>query len=59
MKKKEYFSSYLQAEKQFPITALREIKLLKSLNHENVIGLTEMAIERGLCYSLLNLSDDS
>jgi len=32
---------------------LREIKLLKSLNHENVIVLTEMAIERGLCLSPL------
>ena len=32
---------------KFPITALREIKLLKSLNHENVINLSEMAIERG------------
>ena len=30
----------------FPITALREIKLLKSLSHPNVLRLDEMAIER-------------
>jgi serine/threonine-protein kinase BUR1 len=30
----------------FPITALREIKLLKMLSHENVIKLEEMAVER-------------
>ena len=38
---------------EFPITALREIKLLKSLNHVNVIGLAEMAIERGQCIASL------
>lgn len=30
----------------FPITALREIKLLKMLNHPNVLKLEEMAVER-------------
>lgn len=30
----------------FPITALREIKLLKTLDHLNVIRLEEMAVER-------------
>lgn len=30
----------------FPITALREIKLLKLLSHPNVIRLDEMAVER-------------
>jgi serine/threonine-protein kinase BUR1 len=30
----------------FPITALREIKLLKLLSHNNIIKLEEMAIER-------------
>lgn len=29
----------------FPITALREIKLLKLLSHENVLQLKEMAVE--------------
>ncbi|RPA76372.1 Pkinase-domain-containing protein [Ascobolus immersus RN42] len=30
----------------FPITALREIKLLKILDHPNVLSLLEMAVER-------------
>ncbi|CAO2649574.1 Nn.00g069590.m01.CDS01 [Neocucurbitaria sp. VM-36] len=30
----------------FPITALREIKLLKMLSHDNVLKLQEMAVER-------------
>jgi hypothetical protein len=30
---------------QFPITALREIKLLKLLSHPNVLKLEEMAVE--------------
>ncbi|KAK9473486.1 kinase-like domain-containing protein, partial [Dipodascopsis tothii] len=32
----------------FPITALREIRLLKSLKHKNVIQLSEMAVERAV-----------
>lgn len=31
---------------QFPITALREIKLLKNLSHPNIIRLQEMAVEK-------------
>ncbi|KAJ5757045.1 Serine/threonine-protein kinase bur1 [Penicillium nucicola] len=31
----------------FPITAIREIKLLKALSHPNILQLKEMAIERG------------
>lgn len=30
----------------FPITALREVKLLKSLSHPNILQLEEMAVER-------------
>lgn len=30
----------------FPITALREIKLLKMLAHNNILQLREMAVER-------------
>jgi len=30
----------------FPITALREVKLLKMLRHPNVLRLEEMAVER-------------
>ncbi|KAL7267220.1 serine/threonine protein kinase, CMGC, CDC2/CDK subfamily [Rhizina undulata] len=33
-------------EEGFPITALREIKILKMLSHKNVVQLVEMAIER-------------
>ena len=42
----------------FPITALREIKILKMLLHENIIELSDMAVERGsslVSYWLLNL----
>jgi cyclin-dependent kinase 12/13 len=31
----------------FPITAVREIKLLKTLDHENVIRLREIVRSRG------------
>lgn len=31
---------------KFPITALREIKILKMLSHKNIIRLMEMAVER-------------
>lgn len=30
----------------FPITALREVKLLKTLSHPNILRLEEMAVER-------------
>jgi len=30
---------------QFPITALREIKLLKLLSHVNILRLEDMAVE--------------
>ncbi|KAK9239353.1 kinase-like domain-containing protein [Lipomyces kononenkoae] len=32
----------------FPITAIREIRILKQLSHENVIPLLEMSIERAV-----------
>ncbi|KAJ5150537.1 uncharacterized protein N7500_010726 [Penicillium coprophilum] len=31
----------------FPITAIREIKLMKALSHPNILRLKEMSIERG------------
>lgn len=31
---------------QFPVTAIREIKLLKMLSHINILRLVEMAVER-------------
>lgn len=33
---------------QFPITAIREIKILKKLQHENVIKLKEIVTSKGL-----------
>jgi serine/threonine protein kinase len=34
---------------QFPVTALREIQILKLLNHENVVNLIEICRTKGLC----------
>jgi serine/threonine-protein kinase BUR1 len=39
----------------FPITALREVKLLKLLSHPNILRLEEMAVERLAGGSLLDL----
>ncbi|KAI8853698.1 kinase-like domain-containing protein [Chytridium lagenaria] len=36
-----------QRKEGIPITALREIKILKSLNHKNIVQLTEMAVKKG------------
>lgn len=40
------FPPQLSDRKKFPITALREIKLLKMLSHVNIMRLREMAVER-------------
>ncbi|KIR62345.1 CMGC/CDK/CRK7 protein kinase [Cryptococcus bacillisporus CA1873] len=37
----------------FPVTAMREIKLLQMLRHENVLRLMEMVVERGGVYMVL------
>lgn len=38
----------LRNEKEgFPITALREIRILKSLDHENILALIDMSVQRG------------
>lgn len=34
--------------KQIPITAIREIKILKQLNHKNIVPLSDIAVERGI-----------
>jgi serine/threonine-protein kinase BUR1 len=34
-------------EEGFPITALREIRILKELDHENIIPLLDMSVQRG------------
>lgn len=40
---------------QFPITAIREIKILKKLHHENVIKLKEIVTSTGnlFCHLIL------
>lgn len=34
----------------FPVTAMREIKLLQSLRHDNVVRLYEMMVSKGQCF---------
>ena len=41
----------MDAEKDgFPVTAMREIKLLQALRHENIVRLHEMMVTRGSIY---------
>ena len=50
----------MEAERDgFPVTAMREIKLLQSLRHDNVVRLHEMMVSNGLfwCYFLRTLTD--
>jgi CTD kinase subunit alpha len=43
----------MESEKEgFPVTAMREIKLLQSLRHENVIQLYEMMVSNGAYYTI-------
>lgn len=43
----------------FPVTALREIKLLQSLHHTNVVTLQEMVMRKGMkCYHSFAASTD-
>ena len=37
-----------QEKDGFPVTALREIKLLKMLSHKNILNLEEMAVEKNV-----------
>lgn len=41
---------------QFPITALREIKILQLLKHENVVNLIEICRTKGLTLMLRTCS---
>ncbi|CAG7849430.1 CTD kinase subunit alpha Short=CTDK-I subunit alpha; AltName: Full=CTD kinase subunit 1; AltName: Full=Latrunculin sensitive kinase 1 [Serendipita indica DSM 11827] len=44
----------MEGEKDgFPVTAMREIKLLQSLKHDNVVKLHEMMVSKGLVYMVL------
>ncbi|KZF20351.1 Pkinase-domain-containing protein [Xylona heveae TC161] len=43
----------------FPVTAIREIKLLQSLKHENVVSLQEVMVEKNDCFMVFEyLSHD-
>ena len=45
----------MEAEKDgFPVTAMREIKLLQSLRHENVVRLYEMMVSNGNVFTLIH-----
>ncbi|KAF2090760.1 Pkinase-domain-containing protein [Saccharata proteae CBS 121410] len=50
----------MEGEKDgFPVTAIREIKLLQSLNHENVVKLQEVMVEKNDCFMVFEyLSHD-
>lgn len=44
---------------QFPVTAIREIKLLQSLDHVNVVALQEVMVEKNDCFMVFEyLSHD-
>jgi CTD kinase subunit alpha len=44
---------------QFPVTAIREVKLLQSLNHDNIVKLREVMVEKNDCYMVFEyLSHD-
>lgn len=36
-----------QEENGFPITAIREVKILKALHHENIVKLREIVTSKG------------
>ena len=38
-----------QEENGFPITAIREVKILKALRHENIVTLQEIVTSKGAC----------
>ncbi len=40
-----------QEENGFPITALREVKLLKGLKHPNMVLLKEIVCSKGTCHT--------
>lgn len=48
----------LEAEREgFPITAMREIKLLQSFDHPNVLGLLEMMVEHNQIFMVSDYMD--
>ncbi|RDX55618.1 Pkinase-domain-containing protein [Lentinus brumalis] len=48
----------MEGEKEgFPVTAMREVKLLQSLRHENVLRLYEMMVSHGTVYMVFEYMD--
>lgn len=48
----------LESEREgFPITAIREIKLLQSFDHTNVVGLLEMMVEHNQIFMIFDYLD--
>lgn len=48
----------LETEREgFPITAIREIKLLQSFDHENIVGLLEIMVEHNQIYMIFDYLD--
>lgn len=48
----------MEAEKDgFPVTAMREIKLLQSLRHQNVVSLYEMMVSNGSVFMVFEYMD--
>lgn len=48
----------MESEKDgFPVTAVREIKLLQSLDHGNVVALHEMMVSKGYVYMVFEYVD--
>ncbi|TDL29746.1 Pkinase-domain-containing protein [Rickenella mellea] len=48
----------MEAERDgFPVTAMREIKLLQSLRHNNVVRLNEMMVSNGSVYMVFEYMD--
>lgn len=48
----------LETEREgFPITAIREIKLLQSFEHENIVGLLEIMVEHNQIYMIFDYLD--
>lgn len=44
-----------QEENGFPITAIREVKILKALHHVNIVNLKEIVTSKGALISRLLL----
>lgn len=48
----------LESEREgFPITAIREIKLLQSFDHPNIVGLLEMSVEHNQIHMIFDYLD--